>query len=1073
MNFSDQRSSSGKQKQSQIHLYKPLDFIQVRVPLFPIETYLSLSEPALTGSVTSMYAQDPLVRRALAVGSMDLLDELDRQASSPQKLVQRDRKLLRYLIRMATRPTPYGLFAGVSLAQWGTQTHLRIADQPRALFSRPDLNWLLPLVWKLEAIPKIRSQLRYSANDAAYIRNGRIFLLEQLPKGQPDQHVSVSIRATSVARYVLKLARYPISHEALVQELLTAAAGVSVAKAEELITTLWQHTLLFTDLHPPLTGEIAPMEYVLRRLEHIPFAEPLVSLGWELLQALSRWDKATNEESIACYRYVQSCMQAIDEQVETFLLSELPTSPKSSVQKERRRPSSAFVQTDTTLSLLDKQLARSIGEEAAAFAERLLARHEPGYLRAYRQAFIDRYGTNRQVPLLEVVDPQVGLGLPAFEQKYVSSEAKPFPERDREILHLALTALREQQLAISLDEEKLKRLGLVPPDRRAKAQRSLDLFISLAATSQQALARGEYQIVLGPVLGTMQAGQSLGRFASMLGTEALQALEKTEQLEAEQDIPHSIRAEMVYLSANPRLVNVMLRPAVHKHEIVYGVMPGRETTRAIPLNEIVLGVRDERFYLYWPGQQTEVQISNEHMLNPKRAPALIRFLVDLGLDGSAHLSHFRWGSCANFPFLPRLQAGRVVFSLAQWLLSSSFHLHELRLESPEQFRKSLALWRQHWQVPRYVYLTEADNRLLLDLEHAGQIEELRATLQALKGTETVVLQEALPGPEHAWLEGPGGHYLSEYIVSLIKHSSDETGRNTTRRMVPTVEQQTQMNAVRQKSPGSEWIFLKLYCGKTLQSDLIAQALRPLLKDVYAQNLAEEWFFIRYADSGPHIRLRFRGSPQVLTLQLLPKLCAWASELISTGQCLSFSFDSYEREIERYGGLATISIAETLFCADSRAVMDLLYLQQARLLTVDAQVLAVLTTDDILASLGLQPMERLQWYRQFIANTKDVGGVYRQKSAELRLLLGSVDSISVRPGGPQLLDILNTRRTSFARGGQQIAEIATRQTLLEPFSAIVRSIVHMHCNRLGLDLEAERAVMELAQRTWVGLLASHE
>src|SRR3954453_5669562 len=114
---------------------------------------------------------------------------------------------------------------------------------------------------------------------------------------------------------------------------------------------------------------------------------------------------------------------------------------------------------------------------------------------------------------------------------------------------------------------------------------------------------------------------------------------------------------------------------------------------------------------------------------------------------------------------------RVGISLAQWSLSSSFHLDELCLESSAQFQKTLARWRERWQVPRYVYLAERDNRLLLDLEQFNQAEELRYTLQARKNTQTVILPEALPGPEHAWLEGPGGHYLSEYIVSLINRPS--------------------------------------------------------------------------------------------------------------------------------------------------------------------------------------------------------------------------------------------------------------------------------------------------------------
>src|SRR3954462_14848484 len=64
--------------------YTPLDFVQVRTPLFPIEAYLTLQEPSAT-SIAALHPQNPLVRRALAIGSIDLLEELDRQSSSSRE----------------------------------------------------------------------------------------------------------------------------------------------------------------------------------------------------------------------------------------------------------------------------------------------------------------------------------------------------------------------------------------------------------------------------------------------------------------------------------------------------------------------------------------------------------------------------------------------------------------------------------------------------------------------------------------------------------------------------------------------------------------------------------------------------------------------------------------------------------------------------------------------------------------------------------------------------------------------------------------------------------------------------
>ncbi len=74
------------------------------------------------------YPQQIRARLAIAVGSLSLLDELDRPVSSQRDALKREKKVLRYLIRMSTRPTPYGLFAGVALGRWGNRTDLSITN---------------------------------------------------------------------------------------------------------------------------------------------------------------------------------------------------------------------------------------------------------------------------------------------------------------------------------------------------------------------------------------------------------------------------------------------------------------------------------------------------------------------------------------------------------------------------------------------------------------------------------------------------------------------------------------------------------------------------------------------------------------------------------------------------------------------------------------------------------------------------------------------------------------------------------------------------------------------------------
>src|ERR1035441_9244429 len=68
-------------------------------------------------------------------------------------------------------------------------------------------------------------------------------------------------------------------------------------------------------------------------------------------------------------------------------------------------------------------------------------------------------------------------------------------------------------------------------------------------------------------------------------------------------------------------------------------------------------------------------------------------------------------------------------------------------------------------------------------------------------------------------------------------------------------------------PGSEWLFVKLYCPRNLENDVVPESMLTFAENVVAAGLADSWFFIRYSDPDSHIRLRFHGSPQRLTGQL--------------------------------------------------------------------------------------------------------------------------------------------------------------------------------------------------------------
>ncbi|GAA2803734.1 lantibiotic dehydratase [Kitasatospora sp. CM 4170] len=1058
-------------------LYAPMPWAVLRAPLLPVDA----APPAAaaprreTSDPASLLPSDPRVRAAIAVASPDLTAALAATApGSGHRACRLRGKVLRYLLRMSARPTPYGLFAGVGLVGWGASTDAALDTGRLRTRTRPDMQWLLDLVSALEEEPAVRAGLRLVANRAVLLRGGRLFL--------HDTGSGVSVRASATVRAVLDAAALePVPFPALVEAVATESVSGPVSgpvsgsgapgpagprpaptreKAEQLVDELRRLGFLQTDLNPPLTGR-DPLDHVRGRLADIPAAGPTAAGLAGLSAATQAWD------GLACADRVQAW-------------------PDLSARMRNLCPGvdgSDLLQTDLALALTGSRLHRAVGAEAARAAELLLRisphPNGPPQLADYRRSFEARYGTGRRVPLLELLDAEFGLGPPG------SHRDPSFPARDAALRGLALRAGREREPVVELDDHLLERLQTWTPEVGAPPP-TLELPVFVAAASRAAVDAGDFRLVVGPNVGPGGAGRSLGRFADLLGPGAAAALAQVAQAEAAAS-PGTAFAEVVYTPQPRRLANVVVRPSVHPLEIVFGAWPAVAPQQVVPVDELVVGVEGDRFTVSWPrGGGLRIAAVQGHMLHPGRAPAAARFLLDVTDENRCGLAPFDWGGAGAFPFLPRVQRGRIVLSLAQWRLDPV--RDELPAEPPDGFADALAAWRERWLVPRHVYLTVADNRLLLDLDDSSHRELLREDLLRQQGP--LVLQEALPGPEDAWLPGAEGGHLCEINVSLaLRPPADGGTANAARASVrprpaqePTrpapapglrrpLRPQPPVDAdSRLRLPGSDWLYVKVYAARAFHEDVIGGPLRALTEFALNARLADGWFFVRYADPKPHLRLRFHGEPANLLGPLLAEVCDWASDLVAEGVCSHFALDTYEREVERYGGDRGLRAAEAVFGADSAAVCELVHLGRAPGLPYDRLTLAALSIDDLLDGLRMGPAARTELYRQYGRPQPRDGAEYRRRKQELRSLLGRPRLAPAAGPGSALDRLLASRRAALAAPAEQLASLDADALLHRPLADLCRSLVHLHVNRLlGIGEADEELVLQLLRRTREGLL----
>lgn len=1040
-------------------LYTAAEPLLVRAPVLPAGTHALLrASAAVPAGAGSLLPEDPWVRSALAVGSGDLFDALAHAGEDDAKSRRLRGKLLRYLIRMSTRPTPFGMFAGVAVARWGAATDLSFAAGPPATRTRPDMEWLLRLVFTLESAPSVRRHLRYVTHSCVFERCNRFFLDEPAPgfRATATPRSAVSVGASEAVRRALAAAHDGVTHEDLARTL-EEVPGATPQKVEALITRLWEHTFLLTDLRPPLTA-VQPACYVMDRLRDVPAAQETRRCLGRLLAAMARWDGLAVEQRPESYQELGDLAQAVDEAAERLAGASVPRGTGGADPAPGSGPRRHPAQVDLALRLGGREISHLVGEEAARAAETLL-RLSPWpsgtpIPAGYAQAFEQRYGTGREVPLLELLSPDFGLGPPSGFPVAVTTAGQTRPERHHTLRDMALDALREGRHTVRLTDDLVERLQTCSPETRFP--RSLDVSVFVLAKSAAALDEGDFRLVVGPNVGAAAAGRNAARFAALLGPRTTAALHRLASAEARGS--GQLWAEVSYLPEQLRSANVLVRPLVRSHEIALGTTSGAPRRFTVPLDELTVTVRDGRLRLRWPGRGVDVVACSGHMLNTLQAPAVCRFLEELRLQDRPQPCGFDWGPAGDFPFLPRVERGRTVLAPAQWRPG-----HRLACP-PRDFPGALETWRRRWRVPRYVYLTEGDNRLLLDLEEPDQVEQLGTACRT--APEATLLQEALPAVSDAWVPGPRGHHIVELMVPLILRNPGEEPDG--HHPPPATERHsgTPRPADRLKPPGSDWLFAKLYCPEVFAQDLITSETAPFSRGAVAGGLADDWFFLRYADPDFHLRLRFRGDPRVLRTQLASHLFTWGSGLLAAGMCTRLSLDTYEREVDRYGGPEGTEVAEKVFAADSAATADLLQLDREHAGEIDRTMLALLAVDDLLACLGLEAgHERLAWYRDRVGPGRATGDEYRRRKADLRRLLTDHERPPAQAGGAGAARILASRREALAEPRRRLASLQRSGRLTTPVQDMYGDFVHLSCNRLlGRDWPSEHHLLELLLRT---------
>jgi len=1008
-------------------------------------------DAAWLGGLLLDLVKDPVVREAIEVSSASLAATLARVEQGAQvpgpKLRRAALAVTRYVLRMTGRPTPFGLLAGVEKARLGGEAAVRVGSAHRA-YARPDAGWLDEVVGRLHHDSAARDALLVVTNNLCVVRGDRLVLpYVRMGRGAASAPVphELTVGYNPVVRVAVEAARRPLTFAELdraVRERFPEARAPDVGR---LLTGLIDREVLLTDVaaRQDLPNQLG---YVNARLAGTTSA---TAAGLRRVEALlAEYAAEAPGAGRNAWRAAVTAMR------------EVHSDATGTQRRDTRPPVHVDLRVDATI-----QLPETVIDEvtrAAGVLWRLAPREgQHPHLTEYHRAFLDRYGTDRPVPVRELLDPQLGLGAPAryrvpsSDRSVGPAPAVPYPAPRDEALGDALGDVLASApgAELVLDEGLLRRLA---PEGAGDALRpgSLDLCVQPLARSVAALAEGDFRLLV--TNGSHSAGAMAGRFAHIVGAERGLAALHAEPGEAEDsggpggETP--LPVQLFFQPRDARSHNVARVPRLAAHAVAVGCFPdpGDDPEHGVGLEDLAVGATGDRLFLLRASTGREVLVLRPSMLNlTTEAPNAARFLAGIGTSGLRLWAPWQWSRLDALPYLPRVRYGRTVLSLARWRLPPELRDPGL---AGQDWLRALERWRERCAVPDALRVSVLDQHLDLDLTAPLHREVLRTQLV---GRSVPWVQES-PLADPSGLGWSGG-YVTEVVVPLLPT-----------RPRPAVPARPHPATPRVRHvPGGEWLYAKVYAARDRLETVLVRDLSPLLDRVSRD--VDRWFFLRYLDPGAHLRLRLHGEPDVIRERVLPALHEWAGPAAAEGVIRKLVLDTYEPETDRYGGPAALVPAERLFHADSRLVTAQLAARARGLLPVPPETLAALNHAALLDALGAWDWRGWVLAAYPAEAEHEIPAATRR--AATRLAAQHEDPGQVGGGEvPALRGELAAAAWEYGR----VLGVGTADGRSAGRGSAVAGVLHMHANRLlGMDLGAERRAYGLLRSVVRGQLGRAE
>lgn len=986
--------------------YNFLDDLLLRNPFFSYTDYSILK--------ISNIAHNSHFQTALYLASPSFYATLKAKGFENDALTPKEKaSILRYYNRMCFRPTPFGSFSSFTLTNWGPDKSLRLdAEQAAKLHVNIDQEIVLYLAEEL-AGGELDKYI-FVCNPALY-KAGREFRFIKTNYGEGKRNIlfdleSYEYNSSTVALISFCADNFRYGNE--IMAFMIQISGCDQKTAMEYLNFLVSAQILIPRTSPNIIGE----DYLRRLLDCgeipiTPFRQELVTI-YDDLQKIAFPGIAD--------------------------LIKISARLKKLYVYLKEKPNQLFytgLERTTAEGSLLTTYQQHIRDGLTAL-EVLSIPVQPPALQKFIFDFKNRYD-RKKIPLPQAIDPEAGIGYGQTVINPMETELlREVNFRQPKNNNIQLEWSPVHRLLLKRWIDNLKNTDPILLNETDLLSVQSDSTLSLPPTLS-ALFRALDDGIYLETVGGVSATALIGRFTAW--NDGIHNLSERLASQEQAANPGVIFADIGQLS-DAHADNINRRKHSYKYEITVNAISTLPKEYQINLSDLWISVAGDKLILESESLQKIVipRLSSAYNYNRNQL-AVFRLLCDLqyqGLQGNLSFDLERY--FPGLDYYPRVAYKKTILCPAKWHLFDK-QLKDIFSSAKSEYLGKFKSIRDQLNLPAIIALSRFDQQLVFNIDNEDEVFFL---LDCLKGLEAAVIQEYFLPVQPIVTNHEGMGLVNQFIAFLYQNEMVYHDQQISDAVpIKKIE--------REYILGSRWLYLKLYCNPSAANDLLVKKIHPILKYFQKQELIS-WFYIRYSDSGHHIRLRLKVADSFLDVVLL-RLKKSLSGVVHFHIVREYQADTYRREIERYGS-DIISLVEGFFYGSSELVLNYIRISRFKSFRYSYHSLAIVSVahllnrflpkiDDQLLFLGQMVQT---FYKEFSSDKSlkiDLDQKYREIKKEVVSLLASQDYYK-KLKLTKWADLFMLKTSLVLKSASGFSTKRRSQLLAD--------LIHMHLNRIFID-----------------------